>query len=177
MKKLGSWYVAIALLISLILDGVLAKFFQGIFFHNSFGVCCWSTIVAITVISIIDDQNINNIWLTLAIGIIADSMYLGFFGAYTVAFPLICFLAQRISRYLPDVFLPRMLICQLSYFIVMCYLFLIFNIIGIIRLSFLTLLKSIIPSLVVCLIFTLAFYKFWVYLARKHAFLSNYNNY
>lgn len=95
MAELRRWYVAIALFMALILDGVLAYNLQTFIFHRGFSGSCWLTVVGITLIALCDDKNDANIWLCLGLGFIADLYYLGVIGIYTVAFPLICFLIQQ----------------------------------------------------------------------------------
>ncbi|TVV03823.1 rod shape-determining protein MreD, partial [Lactobacillus paragasseri] len=88
MAELRRWYVAIALFMALILDGVLAYNLQTFIFHRGFSGSCWLTVVGITLIALCDDKNDANIWLCLGLGLIADLYYLGVIGIYTVAFPL-----------------------------------------------------------------------------------------
>ena len=56
MAILRRWYVAIALFMALILDGVLAYNLQTFIFHRSFSGSCWLTVVGITLIALCDDK-------------------------------------------------------------------------------------------------------------------------
>ena len=127
MAELRRWYVAIALFMALILDGVLAYNLQTFIFHRGFSGSCWLTVVGITLIALCDDKNDANIWLCLGLGFIADLYYLGVTGIYTVAFPLICFLIQQSARFLPEVFWFRLLICLVVYLCVSFYVYLTLN--------------------------------------------------
>lgn len=177
MAVLRRWYVAIALFIALILDGVLGKLFQGWLFHGTYGAACWISLVGICLIALCDDQNVNNIWLSLGIGILADGYYLGFFGVYTVAFPLICFLVEKIARYLPEVFWSRLVVCLLAYLAVNFYLYLIFSIVGVISLPISSLFKGMLLGLITSFILTLLTYSFWTKLVEKHPFLVHQTQY
>jgi rod shape-determining protein MreD len=172
MAELRRWYVAIALFVALILDGVLAYNLQTFIFHRGFSGSCWLTIIGITLISLCDDKNDGDIWLCLGLGLIADLYYLGIIGIYTVAFPLICFIIQQSARFLPEVFWFRLLICLVTYLCVSAYVFLMFNMVGIIQLSFASFSRSILPNLLWCLILVLCTYWFWVKLAEEYPFLK-----
>lgn len=172
MAELRRWYVAIALFVALILDGVLAYNLQTFIFHRVFSGSCWLTIIGITLISLCDDKNDADIWLCLGLGLIADLYYLGIIGIYTVAFPLICFIIQQSARFLPEVFWFRLLICLVTYLCVSAYVFLMFNMVGIIQLSFASFSRSILPNLLWCLILVLCTYWFWVKLAEEYPFLK-----
>lgn len=177
MRILREWYVAIALLIALILDGIFAFQFQSLFVHGVHGASCWFTVVGIVLIGLCDDRNQNNLWLALGIGVIADMYYLGFLGIYTVAFPIICFLAQKVARFLPEIFWSRLLVALLAYILMNAYLFLAYSIAGTIRLPLSSLLLSILPSLGVCIVIFLITYKFWVWLVEKYPFLKSENRF
>ena len=151
MAELRRWYVAIALFVALILDGVLAYNLQTFIFHRGFSGSCWLTIIGITLISLCDDKNDADIWLCLGLGLIADLYYLGIIGIYTVAFPLICLV---------------------TYLCVSAYVFLMFNMVGMIQLSFASFSRSILPNLLWCLILVLCTYWFWVKLAEEYPFLK-----
>lgn len=172
MAELRRWYVAIALFMALILDGVLAYNLQTFIFHRGFSGSCWLTIIGITLISLCDDKNDADIWLCLGLGLIADLYYLGIIGIYTVAFPLICFFIQQSARFLPEVFWFRLLICLVTYLCVSAYVFLMFNMVGIIQLSFASFSRSILPNLLWCFILVLCTYWFWVKLAEEYPFLK-----
>ena len=170
MAILRRWYVAIALFMALILDGVLAYNLQTFIFHRSFSGSCWLTVVGITLIALCDDKNDANIWLCLGLGIIADLYYLGIIGIYTVAFPLICFFIEKSARFLPEVFWFRLLVCLVTYLCVSVFLML--NLIGLIQLSFVSFTHSILPNLLWCLILAISTYWFWVKLAEDYPFLK-----
>lgn len=172
MAELRRWYVAIALFMALILDGVLAYNLQTFVFHRSFSGSFWLTIIGITLIALCDDKNDSNIWLSLGLGLIADLYYLGIIGIYTVAFPLVCFFIQQSARFLPEVFWFRLLICLVTYFCVSAYVFLMLNVAGLIQLSFASFLHSILPNLLWCLILVICTYCFWVKLAEDYPFLK-----
>ncbi|WP_297819276.1 rod shape-determining protein MreD [uncultured Lactobacillus sp.] len=172
MNVLRRWYVALALLGAVVLDGICAYRFQGVLFHGFGSAACWFTVVGIVLIGLCDDQNIDNVWLSLGIGIIADVFYLGFIGIYTVIFPLICYAAEKIARFLPEVFISRLFVALVAYLLVDIYVFLVSNAIGVIKASIIDLVKSFVPSLIVCLIIFLITYAFWVWLVEKYPFLD-----
>ena len=162
MAILRRWYVAIALFMALILDGVLAYNLQTFIFHRSFSGSCWLTVVGITLIALCDDKNDANIWLCLGLGIIADLYYLG----------IICFFIEKSARFLPEVFWFRLLICLVTYLCVSVYVFLMLNLTGLIQLSFASFTHSILPNLLWCLILAICTYWFWVRLAEDYPFLK-----
>lgn len=172
MNTLRRWYVALALLGALVLDGICAYHFQGILFHGFGSAACWFTVVGIVLIGLCDDQNIDNVWLSIGIGLIADVFYLGFIGVYTVIFPLICYSAEKIARFLPEIFISRLIVTLIAYLLVDTYVFLVCNAVGVISVSILDLVKSFLPSILVCLIIFLITYAFWVWLVEKYPFLD-----
>lgn len=171
MATLRRWYVAIALFIALLLDGVVSWHFQGIFFKGSGGAACWFTVVGITLIGLCDDRNINNVWLALGAGVIADCYYLGFLGVYSVIFPLICWLSESIARYFPETFLSRTILCMCTYTLVNLYVFLVFHLVKVTNIPLSQLWRTLVPSLLLCFIITLITYHFWVWLVEKYPFL------
>ncbi|CCI80894.1 rod shape-determining protein MreD [Lactobacillus hominis] len=172
MNILRRWYVAIALFAALILDGICSFRLQSILFHGFGGAACWFTVVGIVLIGLCDDQNIDNVWLSLGIGLIADVFYMGFIGVYTVIFPAICFLSEKVARFLPEIFISRLIVSLLAYLLVDIYVFLVCNAVGVISVSTLDLVKSFLPSLIMCLIIFLITYAFWVWLVEKYPFLD-----
>ena len=172
MAVLRKWYVAIALFMALILDGVLAYNLQTLIFHRDFSGSCWLTVIGITLIALNDDKNDANIWLCLGLGFIADLYYLGIIGIYTVAFPLICFIIQQSARFLPEVFWFRLVICLVTYLGLSAYVFFMLNLSGMIQLPFTAFLHSILPNLLWCAILVLCTYWFWVKLVEEYPFLK-----
>lgn len=177
MATLRKWYVGIALFFAMILDGSLALAFQKIFYHPNWGTACWFTVVGICLIALFDDLNKNNIWLILAIGVLADGYYFGYFGIYTVAFPLLYYILQKLTRFLPETFWFRLIVCLLSYLFVSVYVFFIYAIIGTQQIGIKSLLLSIFPSWVVCAIIFFITYALWQNLIGKYPFLENQKNY
>ncbi|QNQ80617.1 rod shape-determining protein MreD [Lactobacillus sp. PV034] len=177
MTTLCKWYVGIALFFAMILDGSLALAFQKVFYHPNWGAACWFTVVGICLIALFDDLNKNNIWLVLGIGILADSYYFGYFGIYTVAFPLVYFILQKLTRFLPETLWFRLIICLLAYLFVSLYVFLIYAIIGTQQIGFETFLLSILPSWLVCVIIFFITYAFWKNLIEKYPFLESQRTY
>lgn len=177
MRILREWYVAIALLVAVVLDGVVAFYTQGFIFHGTYGASCWFTVIGIVLMGLCNDRNESNIWLALGIGVVADMYYLGFLGVYTVAFPTLCFLAEAIARFLPEVFWSRLVVCLLAYILMDAYLFLVYSIAGTISLPISSLLMSILPGLGMCVIIFLITYNFWVWIVGKHPFLQPENRF
>lgn len=171
MRILRQWYVAIALLVAVLLDGIIAYRLQGFIFQGQFGASCWFSVVGISLIGLIDDRNVNNLWLCFGIGILADLYYYGFLGVYTVSFPLLCFLAQKSARILPEVFWTRLIATLVGYALMEIYLFIVFSIAGTISLPISSLLWSFLPGWGMCLVIFLITYRFWVKLVEKHPFL------
>ena len=118
MATLRKWYVGIALFFTMILDGSLAWAFQKIMFRPNFGAACWFSVVGITLIALRNDLNKDNIWLSLGVGLLADIYYFGYIGVYTVAFPLLCYILQKLARFLPETFWFRLIISLISYLFV-----------------------------------------------------------
>ncbi|MBP2057815.1 rod shape-determining protein MreD [Lactobacillus colini] len=177
MRILREWYVAIALLVALVLDGVIAFYAQGIIFKGTYGASCWFTIIGIVLMGLCDDRNDSNIWLVFGIGIVADLYYLGFLGVYTVAFPAVYFLAKSVARFLPEIFWARLMVSLAAYLLLDAYLFLAYSIAGTISLPISSLLMSILPSWGMCLIIFLITYSFWIWLINKYPFLKPENRF
>lgn len=177
MRVLREWYIAIALLVAVVLDGIVACYAQGFIFHGTYGANCWFTVIGIVLMGLCDDRNKSNIWLALGIGVVVDLYYLGFLGVYTVAFPTLCFLAEVIARFLPEVFWSKLIVCLVAYILMDVYLFLVYSITGIISLPISSLLKSILPSLGICVIIFLITYNFWTWIIEKHPFLKPENRF
>ncbi|MBD5430045.1 rod shape-determining protein MreD [Lactobacillus sp.] len=177
MRILREWYVAIALLVAVILDGVVAFYAQGFIFRGTYGASCWFSVIGIVLIGLSDDRNESNIWLALGIGIIADLYYLGFLGVYTVAFPTLCFLAEVIARFLPEIFWSRLVVSILAYILMDAYLFLVYSIAGTISLPISSLLKSLLPGVGIGIVIFLITYNFWIWLVEKHPFLKPENRF
>ena len=177
MTTVKRWYIGIALFLTMILDGSLAWTFQRIVFHPNFGAACWFSVVGITLIALRNDLNNNNIWLALGIGILADIFYFGYLGVYTVAFPLLCFILQKLARFLPETFWFRLIICLVSYLFVSFYVFMMYIIVGTQQPTLSSFLLSIVPSWIVCILIYSLSYTFWINLIDKYPFLENQRNY
>ena len=177
MTTVKRWYIGIALFLTMILDGSLAWTFQKIIFHLDFGAACWFSVVGITLIALRNDLNINNMWLALGIGILADMFYFGYLGVYTVAFPLLCFILQKLARFLPETFWFRLIICLVSYLFVSFYVFMMYIIVGTQQPTLSSFLLSIVPSWIVCMLIYFLSYTFWINLIDKYPFLENQRNY
>lgn len=177
MNALRRWSVGIALFCAMILDGSLAWAFQKILFHPDFGAACWFTVVGITLMALYNDLNKNNIWLALGIGVLADMFYFGYLGVYTVAFPLLCYILQKVARFLPETFWFRLIVCLISYLFVSFYVFTMYIIVGTQQPSFSSFLLNIVPSWIVCTLIYFVSYSFWINLVDKHPFLEHQRNY
>ncbi|MCT7764568.1 MAG: rod shape-determining protein MreD [Lactobacillus iners] len=170
MVQLKRWYIAIALFFTMVLDGVLSQTFTR--FLGNMNVACWLSIILITLIALSDTHNMANVWLCLVVGLVYDIYYVGVIGIYIVAFPLLCYCVQKIAKYIPELFITRLLVCLLGYIGVYLYLLLVLNIIGIIDISLFAIIRQLVESLVMCGILYILSYNLLLKLIVKYPFLN-----
>ena len=170
MVQLKRWYIAIALFFTMVLDGVLSQTFTR--FLGNMNVACWLSIILITLIALSDTHNMANVWLCLVVGLVYDIDYVGVIGIYIVAFPLLCYCVQKIAKYIPELFITRLLVCLLGYIGVYLYLLLVLNIIGIIDISLFAIIRQLVESLVMCIILYILSYNLLLKLIVKYPFLN-----
>lgn len=173
MTFLKKWAMAIALFITLLVDGSLSATIHPLLSHGTFKSSCWLLAIAVIMIGLIDDTNINEIWLALAMGIIADMYYVGFFGIYTVGLPVLCWISQKIARYLPELFWVRLIVTIILYILLNIYVWLIMNTVNVITISSARLFISLLANAVWCILFTIITYPIWYWMVQKYPFLVN----
>ncbi|MDO4912135.1 MAG: rod shape-determining protein MreD [Lactobacillus sp.] len=127
MRVMKKWWPLVAAIVAIFLDGIYAKALSGIIVTGFWQAPVMGLPIFILLISIFDDMNFNNVWLALAVGIIADSYFWGVFGIYAVALPLAVVYGRYLSRILPENFLVRWIIVIIGTSLIIVYIWLIFN--------------------------------------------------
>lgn len=171
------WWVAIALFFAMLLDGTLSAAIHPLLSHGSFKASCSFVVIGVIMLGLMDDMNFNEVWLSCVIGILADMYYLGFLGIYAVGLPVLCWLSQRIARFLPEVFWMRLIVTIVFYVLFNIYVWLILTAVGIVSVPASQLMISLLANAVWCIPFTIISYPLWYWLARNHPFLEHFNNY
>lgn len=171
MRIIRKWALALALFIALTLDGSLALYLHQFMSWNGFGASCWLMPIGIMLIALFDDMNDKEIWLALGAGVIADISTLGIVGVYTVFLPLACWACQKMARFLPEVFLSRLVVVLLGLTLLDLYSWVVLSTVGIISTSVHTMLISLLINLAWSLLFFVLTYWIWGSLATNYPFL------
>lgn len=171
MHILRQWILAIALFVALILDGSLSFYLHQFMTVGDYGAACWLMPIGVMLIGLFDDTNSKEIWLALGAGVVADIYSLGIIGVYTVFLPVICFVCQKIARFLPEMFWSRLIIVLLGVTLLDIYSWGILTMVGLIDVSAQAMLVSLGINLIWSLVFTALTYWIWGNLAQDYPFL------
>ncbi|KRL63463.1 rod shape-determining protein MreD [Lactobacillus psittaci] len=170
MAELKRWSIGLALLFSLWLDGTLSHWLNNVLPSGFTGVNFWSIVVGICLIGLVDDLNNREIIIALVIGLLADLYYLGFVGPYTVGLPLLMFTSQKIARFIPEVFVVRLIIVPIFYLLFTLLFWLIMTTAGVINVDLRSVFLGLLYNFILALILTTLTYPLWVRLARDYPF-------
>lgn len=173
MHLLREWVLAIALYVALLLDGAIAFYLHQFLNIGNFRASATLLPIGIMVIALVDDINQKEIWLALGAGIIADVTNLGIIGVYTVSLPLLCWLCQKIARFLPEIFWSRLLVVVLGLVLLDFYIWGVLTMVGLTNMPLKILLFSLIYNLLWSIILFTISYWLWVKLARDYPFLND----
>ncbi|MCT6812688.1 MAG: rod shape-determining protein MreD [Lactobacillus helsingborgensis] len=175
MRSLQKFSLAFALFVALAVNGSLSFYLHQFF---SFGNASNLLLpVSMMLIALFDDTNAKEIWLALGAGVVSDIYSFGIIGIYAVCLPLLCWLLQKVARFLPEVFWARILAVLVAAILVDSFTWLVLNVTGLSNIAFTSLLQSIFPTLIWSFIFAAATYRLWWNLARDHPFMINLENY
>ncbi len=173
MHLLREWVLAIALYIALLIDGAMAFYLHQFLTIGDFRASATLLPIGIMVIALVDDINKKEIWLALGAGLVADIASLGLIGVYTVFLPLLCWLCQKIARFLPEIFWARLLVVVLGLALLDVYIWGVLTMVGLTNASIKILLLSLLYNLFWSLILFTASYWLWVGLAQDYPFLND----
>lgn len=177
MRIFRKWVLAIALFVSIVLDGSLSFYLHQFLTFKGAASSCDLLLIGIMLIALFDDINQNEFWLALGTGVVADIVNLGFIGVYTVFLPVACWVCQKMARFLPEVFWSRLIIVLLGTIVFEIYSWAILNLVGIISAGTRSLLVSSAYNLIWTLVFFILTYWIWGRLATDYPFLIDLNAY
>lgn len=108
-------FVPLILLLSLLLDGVIAALFSSQLYTSTTDTVSRLIVICIVLFSFYVDRN-HMILFGILFGFLYDSYYVGILGVYTSLFPIIIYLCDKMKRiFNPNVFvLILILIIQVS---------------------------------------------------------------
>lgn len=177
MRIFKKWVLAIALFVSLTVDGSLAHFLNPLLNFHNWGANSWLLPIGIMLIALFDDMNSAELWLSLAAGVVADLANLGIIGVYAVIFPVATWACQKLARFLPEVFWSRLVIVVIGLSLMNIYVWLILNTVGIISTSLNALLISLAYNVFWSVIFFILTYWIWGNLSEAYPFLVDLDAY
>ena len=177
MRIFREWVLAIALYVALVVDSSLAFYLHQFMNLGPYGASCWLMPIGIMLIGLFDDMNGREIWLALGAGVVADIYTTGIIGIYTVFLPLSCWACQKAARFLPEIFLSRLIVVLIGVTLLDVYDWVILNMVGVISVGTVNLLVSLLINLIWSAIFTCATYWIWAILATRYPFMVDLNAY
>lgn len=177
MRIFHEWVLAIALFVALTIDGCLAFYLHQFLNINGIGASCTIMPIGIMLIGLFDDINKKEIWLAIGAGVVADISTLGIIGVYTVFLPLSCWACQKMARFLPEVFWSRFIVILIGVTLLDFYSWLILKMVGMISISGLQMLFSLLYNLVWSAVFFVLTYWIWARLATNYPFLVDLDAY
>lgn len=173
MRFLQKYNLALVLFLALLLNGSLSLSLHSVMQLSA----NFLMPVGMMLIALFDDTNKNELWLALGAGIISDIYFYGIIGVYTICLPGICWLLQKMARYLPEVFLVRIIVTLVGAILLNGCSWLILNLMGLISVPFADLIKTMIPTIIWSLVFAIISYPLWANLTRKYPFMVKLDNY
>lgn len=173
MRFLQKYNLALVLFLALLLNGSLSLSLRSVMQLSA----NFLMPVGMMLIALFDDTNKNELWLALGAGIISDIYFYGIVGVYTICLPGICWLLQKMARYLPEVFLVRIIVTLVGAILLNGCSWLILNLMGLISVPFADLIKTMIPTIIWSLVFAIISYPLWANLTRKYPFMVKLDNY
>ncbi len=177
MRIFKQWVVAIALYVAMILDGCLAAVLHQTMSYGNSRASLLLLPIAVMVVAFEDDRNAKEVWLALAVGVIADLYFYGIIGVYAVGLPVMSAFGRWYSRVFPELFIFRLIGLLLMTSAFSAYVWLIFRLIGWTHSSLGQAGMSILYTAGWSALLTVLTYWIWAKLARNYPFLVDLDNY
>jgi rod shape-determining protein MreD len=177
MRIFHQWVLAIALFVALVLDGVLAWILHPLLAWGNLHASLCLLPIGVMMIALFDDLNGRELYLAIGAGIVADIYYFGFIGIYTVALPVLCWLGQKIARFLPEVFIVRLLLAVVGVIGLQLYSWLVFAGLSMTTATGTSVLFSILYTIPWTIVLTCLSYVVWARLATAYPFLVDLDAY
>lgn len=161
----------LVLLLAIVVSGTLSLYLAPLI-HNRFIDAGLSLVeIGIVLLGLTDEDNNKLIYLMIGLGLIADWYYFGFIGVYAVLFPVTLFVAQKITRYLPESFFSYLLITILFLLSWQIYIFGLLNLFSLVNVSLkLFLINSVPATLLIGIVLYFLTFGFWIWLIKKYPF-------
>lgn len=177
MRYLREWALAIALYLAMVADGLASTYLGAYLTSGKIQAPIFIMPIGIMLIGLMDEYNSQEIWLGLGAGIIADLYFWGIIGIYAVFFPLAIWAGQKIARWLPELFITRLLVLLVGTSALTAYIWLILNFMKLAVVSVHSLLVNLVGNLIVTLIVAVLTYWIWFILVRDYPFRNDLRSY
>ncbi|MGO2722276.1 MAG: rod shape-determining protein MreD [Lactobacillus sp.] len=176
MRIFHQWVLALALYFALSCEGLVSVYIQHLAIHG-FIAPVFVLPIAVMIINLIDDLNVQEYWLALGAGVIADLYFWGIIGIYTVFLPVSVWCCHRLARILPDFWLFRWIVVLVGTSCLTVYIWLILNFMDLASISVISLWQNLFGNLIMSSVLFGCTYWLWVWLSQSYPFLVDLDAY